>query len=101
MSDQQQHNELQSGASAAEGRTLVERLRELSAKWRMESERHERHGDCYRKGQGWGLKDCADELDATLLREAAAALVLRPSPEPQEIAAVQIRDLLSDRDRWR
>jgi hypothetical protein len=51
-------------AEAAE--TRLARVRALSATWLAESERHEKHGDCYRKGQGWGMKDCAEALDAAL-----------------------------------
>lgn len=43
-----------------------EALRALVETWRSESERHKQYGDCYRQGKGWGLSDCADELDAVL-----------------------------------
>ncbi|HAM23215.1 MAG TPA: hypothetical protein DCQ04_13295 [Actinobacteria bacterium] len=41
-------------------------LAELVTKWRTLSVRHGEHGDCYRKGQGWGLADCASELESAL-----------------------------------
>src|SRR5689334_19748034 len=63
MSDQQQHNELQSGASAAEGRTLAERLKAHVADF-----------GCMHYTE-WEDEAC------DLLEEAAAALVLRPSPD--------------------
>jgi hypothetical protein len=43
---------------------VTRQLEALIAKWRREAEQHKIHGDCYRKGQGWGLRDCADELAA-------------------------------------
>ena len=46
----------------------------LSTKWREEAERHKTHGDCYRKGQGWGLADAADELDEALAAQQAQEL---------------------------
>ncbi|HYE77585.1 MAG TPA: hypothetical protein VEI97_06340, partial [bacterium] len=48
-------------------------IRELITTWRKQAERHAQHGDCYRRGQGWGLKDCADELEAALASGAARA----------------------------
>jgi hypothetical protein len=38
----------------------------LVTQWREAGERHILHGDCHRRGQGWALKDCADELEAVL-----------------------------------
>lgn len=58
---------------------LRTRLEQLIAKWRDDAARHEKHGDCYRKGQGWGLNDCADELKALL-----ASLVVERRPEEEE-----------------
>lgn len=46
----------------------------LAEQWRAEAERHTTHGDCYRVGQGWGLGQAADEL------EAAMALVAPQEP---------------------
>lgn len=46
-------------------------LEQLRDRWREEADRHERLGDCYRVGKGWGLKDCANDLDAYLAREQA------------------------------
>jgi hypothetical protein len=40
----------------------------LIAQWRERAERHKKHGDYYRIGQGWGFSDCADELEALLGR---------------------------------
>lgn len=51
-------------AVTAAGRTLIE-------KWRDEAERHKKHGDCYRVGEGWGLGECADELEAVLKQQDA------------------------------
>jgi hypothetical protein len=45
----------------------------LVVKWRAEAERHKKHGDCYRRGQGWGLLDCAEELLRALASPAPAA----------------------------
>jgi hypothetical protein len=45
---------------------LADALRALVARWRAEAAKHEKHGDCYRKGEGWGLAECADDLDAIL-----------------------------------
>lgn len=39
-------------------------LEALIQGWRAQAERHKKHGDCYRIGQGWGLEQCADELAA-------------------------------------
>jgi hypothetical protein len=40
----------------------------LVEKWRKDAARHKKHGDCYRVGEGWGLEECADELDALLVQ---------------------------------
>ena len=61
---------------------LVQEIRALIAKWIQEAERHEKHGDSYRRGQGWGLRDCADEL-LRLLRAAASALEERAEPQDE------------------
>ena len=42
------------------------RLVALISDWRKRADRHNRHGDSYRIGEGWGLTEAADEL-ATLL----------------------------------
>jgi predicted Zn-ribbon and HTH transcriptional regulator len=51
--------------------TLIAELQSLAAQWRTKAERHKEHGDAYRVGEGWGLVECADELEAllTLVRE--------------------------------
>jgi hypothetical protein len=38
-------------------------VKALIEKWRARAERHKKHGDCYRVGQGWGMDECADELE--------------------------------------
>lgn len=45
-------------------------IQALIQQWREKAERHRKHGDCYRVGQGWGLAECADELEALLTAEA-------------------------------
>jgi hypothetical protein len=44
----------------------------LAVEWRAKAERDHKHGDCYRIGRGWGLVDCADDLQALLDALAAA-----------------------------
>jgi len=47
-------------------------LGDLIEKWRAEAQRHAIHGDSYRVGQGWGLADCANQLEAALRGSPAA-----------------------------
>jgi hypothetical protein len=56
----------------------IQALRALVAKWRDQAERHKTHGDCYRIGEGWGINECADELDALLASSAPLVEQWRP-----------------------
>ena len=60
----------------------LSQIEALLKKWREQAERHKKHGDSYRIGQGWGMVQCADELDALLasLREAGA----EPTEQPKK-----------------
>ena len=64
--------------------TPLSQIEALLKEWREQAERHKKHGDSYRIGQGWGMVQCADELDALLasLREAGA--------EPQGFAGLPV-----------
>lgn len=46
--------------------TLRATLGSLVELWRGVANRHKTHGDCYRVGQGWGMEQCADELEQVL-----------------------------------
>lgn len=51
-----------------------EALVKLAEKWDAEAVRHKKHGDSYRVGQGWGMEQCATELQE----------LLRPVSAPEE-----------------
>jgi hypothetical protein len=57
---------LREPAGAVGGVPPPDPVRELIARWREKAAQHAKHGDCYRVGQGWGLGEAADELDAAL-----------------------------------
>lgn len=48
------------------GSIPADQVRKLIEKWNDDARRHSRNGDSYRIGEGWGLKACADELDALI-----------------------------------
>lgn len=58
--------ELAASPPAAEA-GLIEVLEKLAEKWRTDAERHRQYGDCYRIGEGWGIVECADELQKLLV----------------------------------
>ncbi len=57
-----------------------EALEQLIQSWRDAAERHDRLGDTYRRGQGWGLIDCAKELEALLPPASMGVAVTREEP---------------------
>lgn len=67
-------------------------LRALVQKWREMAEQHKTHGDCYRKGQGWGMEDCSKELEAVLSAALASVSVVTPERRAQlvELANKQL-----------
>lgn len=52
-------------------------LRAIVEQWRSEARRHAQFGDAYRVGQGWGLVQCADELEARI----TTLLLAEPPPD--------------------
>jgi CMP-N-acetylneuraminic acid synthetase len=75
----EQWDALEARLRSAPLQAAAERLRDI---WRAESARHKKYGDCYRVGQGWGMEQCANELDAVLSASAGKAPELSGQPSP-------------------